>query len=244
MHGSTTSNETGSNRRAHRESDFSALEMLVNTGDSVRDLQRFRSQHPDFFSREFYERSEKQAIAGTDTLFNWYKLLLRKVWEGRDPDNYRLGILLGSKNLGFLNTAIPAEFQQEWVEHMRVLAAEGKLEGVDLTNQQLLRSPLREFSSEFVPDWRSGGVILQSHVRAQRAIYELMRQSWKARVCRICPKYFIADKPATFFCSVQCAAEGKKQRDREIWRTRGSAARVARRAKEKAREARSKTHKR
>ncbi len=236
MRRATTCEELSSNRRAplNRESDYSALELFVNAGDSLCDLQRFRSQHPDFFSIEFYERSEQQALSGGDTLFNWYKRLLQRVWEKQDRSNFRLSILLGLWKYDFTNPAIPEDFQQEWGAHTKILAKERSRSFGASSQQQVVAPALPEFSSELVPDWEKGSIVFHSHIRAPRAIYALMRESWKARVCRMCRKYLIADKSATSFCSVQCAAEGKKQRDREIWKTKGSPARAARRAKGKA----------
>ena len=53
-----------------------------------------------------------------------------------------------------------------------------------------------------------------------------MRESWRARMCTICGKYMIAAKPATLYCSTDCAGAAKRKRDLEYWRVEGKARRM------------------
>jgi hypothetical protein len=235
--GSTTSAKAVSNRRAtlDREALFSALELFVNTGDSVRDLQVFRSQHRDFFRARFYDASEELANAGKDTYFHWYKRTVRTVWEGRDAGNTRLRILLGIRQV---HDADPGprelrarrrplgDFEKEEQEYQDILDDDLFRQYGPEPNAHLVKIGA-DMICDVIPDWWSGALQYDCEVHFQLALYELMRESWRARVCPICRRYMIAEKPANFYCSVECAGAAKRKRDLEYWRAEGGKARTA-----------------
>ena len=64
----------------------------------------------------------------------------------------------------------------------------------------------------------------------QQAVYELMQCRWRAKVCPICGKYFIAAKTATQYCSTKCTTEAKNRRSLNWWTRKGSAKRDTRRS--------------
>jgi hypothetical protein len=217
------------NQTAPDQKLFSALEMFVNCGDSLGELRSFRKCHPSFFPPEFYEQSEWLAATGRNDFFNWYKRLLRMVWEGRDPDGIRLSVLMGIREPSSYIGAPTGDYAQEAVEHndMRGELVINRSKGAPLS------VPLRP--AQLVPRWRTGEVQYVLMVDFQRAVYLLMQQSWRAKICLIDSRYFVAAKPHNLYCSPMCAATAKRKRDLQWWRREGSqqqkAARKSRRKK-------------
>ena len=54
------------------------------------------------------------------------------------------------------------------------------------------------------PDWGSAKFTYTSSRDFQDAVYLLLSESWRAKVCRHCKKYFIADKGSQVYCSPAC----------------------------------------
>jgi hypothetical protein len=90
---------------------------------------------------------------------------------------------------------------------------------------------LQAWQEGFPADW-AVSLIALTHPKAsfeawpyQRALMFLAVEPWRARFCGICGKRFVADKPATRFCSAKCAGGARKNsrnawwhRDGERWR--------------------------
>jgi hypothetical protein len=214
------------NRRVDHDKErlFAALEMFVNTGDTADELRAFRRQHQQFLSAEFYDRSEKLASGGKDSLFNWYKRLLRDVWEHRDPEGTRLAVLLGLRETNYYGP-VGEDFAAEAMERMGILNAMREKQYGGGFDMGLFPS----FPPKIVPDWRTGVFQYKCASEFQRAVYELMHDSWKARRCLVqkCGKYMIAAKPASLYCSTKCYGEAKRERGKEWWReNRGKKERV------------------
>jgi hypothetical protein len=226
-----------------KEALFAALDAFVNCGipaaqradehrpDNLRDLQLFRLQNPQFFPQDFYDQSEMLARAGKDNYFDWYKRLLRAVWEGRDAENKRLAVLLGLENAGYYGP-LGGDFQREAGENMAIFSSLASLwsnteAGVDLAAHQL-------FSAHIAPDWQGEELRYRPAIEFQEAVYALMRESWRARLCN-CGRYIIAAKPKTTYCSTGCngKARAKQERDRVRWHSDGKAQRAERKRKKK-----------
>jgi hypothetical protein len=90
-----------------------------------------------------------------------------------------------------------------------------------------------------LPDWRSGKFEYVSSKDFRRAVYLLLSESWRAKVCRKCGTYFVADKGAQVFCSTACSNQSKTEIGRRYWHEKGA---LLRERREKA--ARSKKRKR
>jgi hypothetical protein len=216
------------NQRAQpdRESLFAGVESFANCGDGASDLHRFRLQQPQFFPVEFYDQSEHLAKAGKDNFFNWLKRQLRSVWEGRDPAGTRLAVLLGIKDVSYAGPP-GGDFQTETTEHMAILADLVRLweaptaEDIDLAANRL-------FPARITPDWHGSKLQYEPTIDFQHAVYALMNESWRARRCLVCPRYLIAAKPASTYCSPKCTGAAKNKRDLEYWRSEGKARRLKR----------------
>lgn len=214
-----------------RESLFAALELFANCGDTVSDLRSFRLQHPQFFPQEFYEQSEQLARAGKhDNYFNWLKRLLRSVWEGRDPKGRRLAVLLGIKDVSY--AGFPGgDFQAEVTEHLAIFSELARLWEKQPSEYDLAANLL--FPAHVIPDWRWSEFRYEPTVDFQDAVYALMKESWRARVCRIDQRYMIAAKAANIYCSTKCTGMARRKRDLGHWRSKGKARRLERSQNEK-----------
>jgi hypothetical protein len=222
--------------------DFSALESFVNS-----DLNVFLKMHPDYapFS---------EADSGTADMMNWYREQLRKVWALQDPAGVRLKILLGLKKTphwipwqAFLGEVVTqAEPPEEiildptfaadalsWTEIVKKLKQqieEPQVLEVDGYASVDQPEPI-EFESFGLPeaklvlDWQRSAILPEFRTKFQAAIYCLMRESWRAKTCRNCHKYFVADKSAQVHCSHACYVEIKNERSLHYWNTKGKAGR-------------------
>jgi hypothetical protein len=79
-----------------------------------------------------------------------------------------------------------------------------------------------------LPQWRGGKFEYASSIDFQKAVWLLLSESWRAKVCRRCDKYFIADKAAQMFCSTPCSNQNKHETGRRYWHEKGTALRKQR----------------
>jgi len=81
---------------------------------------------------------------------------------------------------------------------------------------------LQAWKEHFPADWAVSLIALtQPKTRFeswpyQRALMFLAVEPWRARFCAICGRRFVAEKPATRFCSVKCAG-GARKNSRDAW---------------------------
>jgi hypothetical protein len=211
---------------ADQKSLWAALEMFANCGDQVSDLQAFRQQHPRFFPVMFYDHGELLLKAGKDNFFNWRKRLLRSVWEGRDPEGKRLAVLLGTEEASYYGFK-GGDFKAEEAEFVAISSDALRL-GETLTEGDITYASDRLFPARVNPDWQAGSFRYKPTIDFQAAVYALMRESWRARVCPICRRFIIASKPANIYCSRDCAIAARQKRDLDYWRSEGRTLRLKR----------------
>ena len=197
--------------RKAEASGLRALGDFANLVDDPRALRKFCRMHPDFEPLELLDGNGKRVRVMQVQFLPAvlaYRDLLRAVWRGQ-ADASDLETLLGLNQAAF----------GKWV-------GEGPL--VDTWNAGLATIQAAGFCfSPYWPlvraRWESDGsfhYVGQSDF--QNSVYALWRKRWRARVCPACESYFIAKKPADRYCSRFCFHEGKNQRNREWWRTRGA----------------------
>jgi hypothetical protein len=78
------------------------------------------------------------------------------------------------------------------------------------------------------PIWGAGVFSYEPVNDFQRAVYQLFLESWRAKRCSLCSKYFIAEKSAQMYCSTACSGGRKLERARSWWNQKGSSERRAR----------------
>jgi len=219
-----------SNQRAtpDRGAIFAALELFVNCGDKLSDLRRFRQQHPQFFPQEFYKQSEQLGSAGkNDNFFNWLKRQLRSVWRGWDSEGTRLAVLLGIKAVSYAGPP-GGDFAAEVTEHMAIFSDLVRLWETP-TEKDISLGANTLFPARITPDWQEGKFRYEPTIDFQNAVYALMNESWRARLCANCPKYMIAAKPGNIYCSTKCTGDARRKRDLDYWRSAGNARRLKKR---------------
>jgi hypothetical protein len=197
----------------HQIEDFNALSAFANSGATLSDIQTFRRDHPQFFPPDFYVRSEWHVKQGHDTPFAWFQRVLKVVWEGRD-DGIGLSVLLGIREQAHINDR--GGFERELDAWRDIISQEVTRFQGDL-RRELQKELSPPFSGEFVPSWRDGRVTYKCHTPFHRALYSLMRESWRARTCPIDGRYLIAARPPNLYCSEECAAEAQRRRALTWW---------------------------
>lgn len=216
----------------HRAEDESArllagLEVFVNAGDSDEEYRKLQTQVPTFwplilrgpFGRGGLDKRLEWPTAGK-VLFRAFRDCLRRLWrsdfyrnDGSTVDGRYLQYVLGLEIRyavdppgGLTDTLMPDQsFRDGWTALRR------QHEGVYCSGV-----------ASVLPDWRSSKFEYVSSNDFQRAVYLLLSESWRVRVCRKCGKYFIAYKAAQVFCSTVCSNRSRLEIGRRYWHEKGT----------------------
>jgi hypothetical protein len=217
---------------------FEALAAYCNMKDTPEDYGRFRLLYPDFFPQELsawmYQLAEEWHkvhvhLGSTLPPMLWYRNRLRHVWARTDQHGYNLATLLG--------------FDQEAEAIAEAHCGEIGFEPVTRTAlipgrplKDALASQARGFpQGKAIVDGVTGQIRWEFGCRLQQAIYELMQERWRAKICT-CGKYFVAMKTAQKLCSARCSNDAKRERARTWWNEEGNERRSkARQARERKR---------
>lgn len=80
-------------------------------------------------------------------------------------------------------------------------------------------------------DWKTGLFQYRSDVRFHQALWLLLRQSWRAKVCAHCSACFLARRSAQRYCCTDCSELAQRDLKRRWWRKHGNAWRAERDAR-------------
>ena len=223
-----------SNRRAAKSAElmFYRLEQFANLTDDVKTHEAFAHQYSDFLPVIFFDSGMKKRPKDFPVgwrlefqeIFRVFRDLLRDVWK--HGDNAKLAVLMGTA-------------EREWQiinRQSEPRTLDRILSGYETDlREAITRIPTRYFAvpARVYPDWNVGTFRYEADTKFRKAVYELFRQSWRAKVCPQCGKYFIAGKPAQLYCSSKCYGSAKRERDLEFWRSVGTNRRKERKAKER-----------
>lgn len=226
-----------------------ALAAYANMGDTPEDWQRFRLMYPDFFPSapsqiswagfrnltewmyafaDVWEKNFADLPSDRRPLppLLWYRNRLRAIWARNDQHGYSLAVLLGfEKEAKKILAEHPGEIPYDIIA--RPLAIPG---------QHFI--PDKQ-ESEGLPQGRpiingvTGEIRWEFGCEMQQAVYELMQNRWRAKVCPTCGRFFIAGKNAQNFCSIPCSSERKRERSRMWWNAEGSKKRSKAKARKK-----------
>lgn len=203
------------------------LERFVNADDSLQDYQAlgkaFRSFWP--LPLEDSEGNDLSWCPEAHRLFLSYRNLLRRFWA-RDPralkSDFDAALLFGT--MDYYEMEIILEGGAD-VQHLLLQMALAPLRkaysGVRTTRPPL---PLARFSI----DWCAGAVDYVSRLDFQRAVWLLFSESWRAKICPRCSRYFLAQKPAQLYCSLSCSNAAHRASSLSWWKKKGSQRRAAR----------------
>jgi hypothetical protein len=231
-----TSSQTAARHRAADENRvrfFAGLEVFVNAGDSDEEYRNLQIQLPTFWPLRLQgpfgpggSDGPLEWPAAGQSLFRAFRDYLRRLWrsdfyndDGSMVDGRYLQYVLGLETRyavdpphGLIDAVLPTQaFREGWL----VLRKEH--EGVYCSGPA---NPL--------PNWRSNKFEYVGSNDFQKAVYQLLSESWRARVCRRCGKYFIADKAAQVFCSTSCSNQNKLEGGRRYWHEKGTTLREQR----------------
>jgi hypothetical protein len=186
------------NRLIERQLLFSSLEALLNADD----LQKFAATHPGFLPQDRPDVIPLEA--------RWYRDQARKIWRGDLPEK-RLILLLGLEQP---DEDVPGS--EGWHAVVRELQKRDVWQDDDGNPEP---PPPLEFYSTPKPkltcNWQTGEIRYEFSQGLRRALFELLKDSWRAKVCPNCERYFVADKPAQRHCSPRCYGDTKRKSDRE-----------------------------
>lgn len=222
------------NHQATRIRIWSALERFANTGDSIDDYQRMAARCPSFWPLPV-EDGRGQDLAwheAAQPLFNFYRNSLQRLWV-RDPVVLKVGpyteLLLGVFRDVYSLFADDSPLMDTPTRSTAVP------QGLQLAIRRLKRSfpdargPGLQPIASFWPDWNTGTVRYTFHTDFQWAVWRFFRESWRAKVCPQCSRYFIADKPAQAYCSPKCSNQAHLASAVRWWKEKGASRRAQRR---------------
>jgi hypothetical protein len=232
------------NRQAglNRDQQFEALAAYANMGDSPEEWRKFRLKFPRFFPTASHKVSFSQFSNLSDWLYDsaenwretnllpgytttpllWYRDILRAVWAGNDQTGAGLYVLYG-----FEKKTNPTDIPVN-LALIRPMFIPG--ESSDPSEQQTGGLPQGEPSINGV----TGEIKWNFGCDFQQSVFELMHVRWRARICRQCGRYFVADKTAQAFCSTKCSGKARGERALDYWNREGTKKRKANKKKENA----------
>lgn len=204
---------------------FEALAAYANMKDTPAEWQRFRLMCLDFFPQELgawmYAGAEEwhKQPPGLKHLLPpmlWYRNRLRSVWGRTDQHGYSLAILLGfNRQARAIADAHRGEIGHEPL--VRTLLIPGQTVSMSLSEEA---TGLPEGNA--IVDGVTGQIRWEFGCKLQQAIYELMQERWRTKICPTCNKYFVAMKTAQKLCSVRCSDDAKRERARTWWNEEGN----------------------
>jgi len=147
-------------------------------------------------------------------LFLFYRDALRDVWTlGPRANRYYLSFLLGmlwSQSATQPPIVFDARLKKIWA------GLESKYGCIEVAQFPPLQ-----------PMWLTGDFMYTPMQVAPRnefqvALYLLFRESWRAKVCAHCSKFFVAEKPAQRFCDGQCSNVAHRASALKWWKREGA----------------------
>jgi hypothetical protein len=229
---------------------FEALAAYANMGDTPTDWRRFRLMYPDFFpaiSSEFkfkpgphnyqnltewmYGFAEEWWEYGKDlppdrrpvVALLWYRNRLRDVWARNDQHGYSLAVLLGfEREAENIAKEHPGETPLELVIHPLLIPGQPLIKSLEQESHGLPQGKSVVTPGKPLIDGISGAIRWEFGCDMQQAVYELMQDRWRAKVCPKCGRFFIALKTAQTFCSVPCSEDSRRERALTWWNETGS----------------------
>jgi hypothetical protein len=108
----------------------------------------------------------------------------------------------------------------ETVPHLEIMLGLRRAP-VEGTPEDAWVSDMSSIPPEFYVDWDEGFFRYRGGCDFQRALYLLLRESWRARICGNCSTKFIAKRTAQKYCDRDCSAMIQQKLKREWWAEHG-----------------------
>lgn len=218
---------TPSNRLAKEKLRlFEALAAYANMGDTPAEWKKFDLKYPDFFpqdlARWMYGLAEDWHKFPAGPARNalppllWYRNRLRSVWGRTDQHGYNLALLLGFEEEA---EKILSEHRGEigFESHFRSSVVPGRTI-VEMLDDKVKGLPKGKAAINGV----TGQIRWEFGCTLQHAVYELMQERWRAKICPACGRFFVAMKTAQKSCSLGCSGDAKRERALSWWHEKGS----------------------
>jgi hypothetical protein len=205
-------------RLDQREERLEVLADYANMGDSPGEGRKFRSDHPKFFPDAFLGED----LSGNLTFTTLYELFAPRklIWWRDVVRNFWINDKTSMDHL--FGRAVSDEKMQLLLEVLRVLYHE--IPSLTVNGHEIevvvLHWGLPQI--KLAIDEVSHKLRLEFGCELQQAFYLLMKKPWRKKICKMCGRYFIADRPTRRYHSEKCAAEAKCKRQDADWQTRGS----------------------
>jgi hypothetical protein len=198
---------------------FQGLEAVVNTGDSEQDYQATAKQWSTF-----WPAGPQDLPWATEQRSNFldFRNKLRSLWSGSLENQHKqLGTV--AYLLGLINA--------EEAESLFITGPEALVElWFSRSNKSSSSSAVSSSHSIVLPVWGSVEVRFVARGDFEAALWTLFRESWRARTCSQCKRYFIAEKPAQTYCSTRCYGDAKRGRRLAWWNKAGKIKRAQKKA--------------
>jgi hypothetical protein len=192
---------------------YKGLERFVNAGDGPEEYAALSKAWSCFWPLDLQD-GRGNSLAWVDEghlLFLVWRDALRRVWIS-DPVALQGGLVSFLFGLSGWRISLPDE--------VRLVLARDRIE--------IAYPGASEVSRPVVyPHWKSGAFSYSPDNDFQRALNLLFRESWRAKVCAKCSTYFVAQKPAQLYCSVQCSNASHRTAALKWWNEKGVARRTA-----------------
>ena len=204
---SQSPNEQASNDNP-KEWFWDGLERFVNSDDSAENYSKLSQLSPTFWPISMDDENQNSIawIPEAHSLFIHYRDVLRVLWARQFPflDESRTD-RANSTNGTFVNQVLG------------LVAPEAQIQRA-FPNRRL-GPPM---TSSFLPEWGAGMVRFISRNDFQRAVWLLFQESWRAKLCAMCGRYFIAAKPAQGYCSPKCSNQAHRSGSSRWWKEKGA----------------------
>ncbi|MGB2666263.1 MAG: hypothetical protein WAK48_19830 [Candidatus Acidiferrum sp.] len=223
------------NRRADEDEKarlFEGLERFVNVGDSSEEYAQLAVAARSFWPIKVYgpvgEKGLDQPIewdpAG-QSLYKAFRDYLRRVWVGDFRPNENTW--LDGKYLNYL-LGLESDFTRyEPGQYIDAVMPDRAFEQGWRNLKSKYREAYLKATGYVLPEWGKSRLEYVAANEFQKAVFTLLLESWRARVCRNCKRYFIADKSAQSFCSFDCSVTNKRSRGLRYWRETGAGRRAS-----------------
>jgi hypothetical protein len=200
--------QTSSRRLALLE----VLAEFVNLDDLPEDWARFQEKHPDFSlpidEVQVFLPSDEKGDAEDLRIEDWgpfgeikdpkhasvlyLRNMARRVWRGHCNNHELLSLL------GVSEEVLGDDFEYR-----------------ESGNRHLIWQ-MRQ--AKFEASWETGDFEYKPTCVFQLAVWNLWKQSWRAKVCGHCRKFFIGERPVEGYCSNRCRDAGRSERNVAYWR--------------------------
>jgi hypothetical protein len=209
-------------------------------GEEPQDWARFRQMYSEFLPDWFYAESEvarrlPEIINHPGPPILLLRDLLRKVWTQSDPDRYALNFLVGFETLAITEEMAALQVTRDLKVNARTPVGETPKDRARTVIDRVVASQsgfqagaerMLGFWSGF-PEPRPTFVgnpprpTFEFAAKYQRAVYDLTQEMWRAMVCPVCGKCFVADKTAQRYCSTRCYGDKKAQNSLDYYYRKG-----------------------